>query len=180
MILTHEGIEALINCGVVQGSRRGAVNGTSLDVHLSDMWIVERKGRADDLPTIVDLVKREGIRTRAFSNHEFHLMPGQFILAATEEVFNLPLNISADFKLKSSVARNGLQHAIACWCDPGWRGSRLTLELHNVTRYHTLRLKAGLPIGQMIFHQHTPVGEEYDYGRRGRYNNDAKPQEIKP
>jgi len=57
----------------------------------------------------------------------YYLAPSEFVLAETIETFNLPDDISAQFVLKSSRAREGLNHLLAGWCDPGWHGSKLTL-----------------------------------------------------
>ena len=109
----------------------------------------------------------------------FDLQPGQFVLAHTFEQFNLPTDICAEFKLKSSGARIGLNNMLATWCDNGWHGSVLTLELHNVTRHHTIRLRPGDKIGQMIFYRTTPVPDDRSYAARGRYNKDSSAQQIK-
>ena len=79
--------------------------------------------------------------------HYYDLAPGQFCLAATAETFYLPDNIAAEFKLKSSLARAGLNHALAGFADPGWTGSVLTLELTNTLRWHSLRLRPGMKAG---------------------------------
>ncbi len=68
----------------------------------------------------------------------FMLQPGEFCLAETLELFNIPDDISCQFVLKSSRARSGLNHLLAGWCDPGWHGSRLTLELKNERLHHPL------------------------------------------
>lgn len=101
-----------------------------------------------------------------------YLQPGEFILAQTVEEFYLPNNIAAEFRLKSSVARAGLDQALAVWCDPGWNGSVLTVELRNNTRYHVLVLEAGMKIGQVVFFKGEPVPDEASYAVRGQYNND--------
>jgi deoxycytidine triphosphate deaminase len=106
-------------------------------------------------------------------------MPGAFILAHSREVFNLPSDISAEYKLKSSMARIGLNHLNAGWCDSFWSGSVLTLELHNTTQNHAIQLRMGDPIGQMVFFRHAPVPEESSYKVRGRYNNDKTVSGIK-
>lgn len=94
-------------------------------------------------------------------------------------MFNLPNHISAEYKLKSSLARSGIDHANAGWADAGWNGSVLTLEFKNVTRYHTIRLHAGDRIGQMVFFRHVEVPEWASYSKRGRYNGDTTVKGVK-
>jgi len=91
-------------------------------------------------------------------------------LAETLELFNLPDDISCQFVLKSSRARSGLNHLLAGWCDPGWHGSKLTLELKNERLHHALPLWPGLKIGQMVFHQMSSVPLK-SYAVTGNYNN---------
>ena len=102
----------------------------------------------------------------------FVLYPGEFILAHSHEVFNLPNHISAQYALKSSMARIGLEHLNAGWCDAGWNGSSLTLELKNITRYHEIVLEYLDKIGQLIFFRHKAVKDEHSYASKGRYNGD--------
>ena len=100
------------------------------------------------------------------------LEPNQFILAQTVEMFNLPLDISAEYKLKSSMARIGLEHLNAGWADAGWHGSVLTLELKNISQCQRIRIRPGDAIGQIVFFRHKPVPYEKSYAARGRYNKD--------
>ena len=62
---------------------------------------------------------------------------------------------------------------LAGWCDPGWHGSKLTLELQNARRMHALPLYPGLKIGQMIFFEmeSMPI---MSYAQVGHYNNDTQ------
>lgn len=149
------------------------VNGTSVDIRLGPEIMTEDGGSA------VKLYKSDSLnmlsRLLTYLPEEdyyddFYLFPGQFILAHTLEVFNLPNNISANFHMKSSLARNGLSHMMAGHCNPGWRKSTLTLELKNDTWAHTLVLQPGMVIGQMVFYKHDDVPESKAYGVRGRYN----------
>lgn len=64
-------------------------------------------------------------------------------------------------------------------CDAGWNGSALTLELKNITQFHTIRLTDGDPIGQMVFFKHEEVPAERSYAARGRYNRDETVSGIK-
>lgn len=52
----------------------------------------------DYTPKALDILKEK-------KNLSFLLMPGEFILAQSVEVFNLPDDLSAEYKLKSSMAR---------------------------------------------------------------------------
>ena len=99
----------------------------------------------------------------------FMLQPGEFCLAETLELFNLPEDICSTFLLKSSRAREGYDHALAGFADPGWSNSRLTVELKNNRLHHALPLYPGLKIGQMVFHRMTPPLRSYR--ETGHYNN---------
>lgn len=140
----------------------GLQNPASLDVLLGGTIMVE----VDDTPELqpVDI-------SGSTEDEPFLLQPGAFCLAQTQEVFNLPNYISAQFVLKSSRAREGLEHLLAGYCDPEWSGSVLTLELQNARQKHPLKLWFGMKIGQMVFH--TIAGTpERTYAVTGRYNND--------
>lgn len=56
-------------------------------------------------------------------------------------------------------------------CDPSWTNSKLTLELKNSCEYHSLLLRTGMKIGQMIFYRVNPVPEQHSYAVKGRYNH---------
>lgn len=40
-----------------------------------------------------------------------------------------------------------------------------------MTHYHMLRIRPGMPIGQMVFFKHLPVPDHASYAARGQYNN---------
>ena len=152
------------------------VNGASIDVRLGRIFLQEKYHDVRYRPC-VDLKKKESLNMhkRIFGwGDKFYLEPGEFILAETVEIFNLPLYISAEFRLKSSGARAGLDQALAVWCDPGWHGSVLTIELRNNCRFHTLVLEPGMKIGQVVFFKGEPVPHKDSYAVRGQYNNDTE------
>ena len=152
------------------------VNGSSIDVRLGRTFMQERYYEGRFRPC-VDLKQKEslGMGKRILDwGNKFYLEPGEFILAETVEIFNLPLYISAEFRLKSSGARAGLDQALAVWCDPGWHDSVLTIELRNNCRFHTLVLEPGMKIGQVVFFEGEPVPHEDSYAVRGQYNNDTE------
>jgi len=187
MLLSYVELRGLAERGVVTDVQDDAINAASIDVRLGREIMVEdldvcRNRYSGQTCRVVDLSKRESLsmrRIRILGEGGYRLNPGQFILAHTMEMFNLPNDISAQFLLKSSMARAGLDHLSATWCDAGWHGSRLTLELRNVTESHILLLKPGMFIGQMKFYRHTPVPDDKSYAARGRYNNDETVAGIK-
>lgn len=179
-LISYNGLCELVERGVIEGVDFKDINAGSLDIHLGDEVMFEEQVTLGHDRT-VDFSKREGLRMSKWNLHErdFLLRPGEFCLAHSREVFNLPNNICAEYKLKSSMARIGLEHMNAGWCDAGWHGSVLTLEFKNMTNYHAHKLVAGMPIGQIVFFECDPVPEDRSYAARGRYNNDKSVSGIK-
>lgn len=185
-LISHNELLQLIRDGVITNVDNDQVNGTSIDVTLGAEILVEKvpQGGIVTQPRnwIVDLRARFPLRTRPVTldpDEGYLLKAGEFILASTQQMFYLPMNVSAEYKLKSSMARIGIEHLNAGWCDPGWNGSVLTLELRNMTRYHDIRIRPGDRIGQMIFWRSENVPYDKSYATRGRYNNDMSVQDIK-
>lgn len=179
MLLSYTKLCELVEQNVIGPVDPKDINAASIDVHLGGEVLVERYN--DNSMNIVDPFKRTNFAAEKFNLNggTYDLMPNEFILASTREKFNLPDDIVAEFKLKSSGARSGLDNALATWCDAGWHGSALTLELRNNLRYHRIRLTEGMPIGQMIFYRVAPVPRDRSYATIGRYNNDSSVQAVK-
>jgi dCTP deaminase len=155
--------------GLVEPFNPEQLNPCSYDVRLGDTLLIESAAGPDLVPYPLH---------HHSEGDPYLLKPGQFALAPTPEMFNLPPTIAAQFVLKSSRAREGLQHLLAGWCDPGWHGSVLTMELKNVRQLHPIALWPGMRIGQMVFHDVT-VRPERHYGQTGRYNGDRTVQGSK-
>ena len=177
-LLSYNELCELVERGVIGPVEPSAINAASIDVRLGKEIVVERF--TDDRFRPIDIHKREVFPSlkHEITTH-YDLEPGEFILAHTMETFNLPNDICAEFKLKSSGARTGLENALATWCDAGWTGSTLTLELKNLLRYSSLRLTPGMYIGQMLFYRIAEVPQERSYATVGRYNNDKSVQTVK-
>lgn len=164
MLLSHDELVELVKTGVITADL-SRVNGASIDITLdNDIKIESTNGK------IVDLIAKDNINMISLNIDEgYALVPGEFILASSREVFNLPDNISCEYKLKSSMARNGLEHFNAGWIDCQFHGT-LTLELKNMTNNHILWLTPGMGIGQIVFYRHVPVSLENGYSTKGQYN----------
>lgn len=178
-LLSAHAIIRMVEMGVVENSSVENVNATSLDIRLGRYILIEemKKVAGGYTPHCLSLRQRDPLNTRKIDLMEvgqYILRPGEFILAQSIEIFHLPDSISAEYKLKSSMARIGLDHLNAGWCDAGWNNSVLTLELRNLTTFHEIELCYGDKIGQMIFFSHSPVGDAFSYATKGSYNGDKE------
>lgn len=171
-LISYNGLVDLIRDGVINAPIAN-VSGASIDITLHDELMMETDFDLKNNNAPIDLAAKENIKIRKFKMDPKGeiLMPGSCILASSAETFNLPNNVAAEYKLKSSLARNFLNHMLAGWCDPGWNNSKLTLELQNCSRYHNLLLRPGMKIGQMVFWECEPVPERHSYATKGQYNN---------
>lgn len=97
---------------------------------------------------------------------------GDFLLTETDNFFNIPRNVSAQFALKSSRGREGYEHLSAGFIDPAWHGSKLTMELFNANP-NPIPIYKGLKIGQIIF-SYCDAQPIKAYDQRGRYNGDLE------
>ena len=108
-LLSYRRLRELVESGVINADVEN-INGASIDITLGDKLLVEYAGRYVDLAAKDNIEVAEMVFTQ---ESPFVLVPGQFVLASSVETFNLPNNIAGEYKLKSSMARNGLQHLLA-------------------------------------------------------------------
>ena len=157
-------IKNLCEAGMIEGYAEDLINPASLDVRLGGRLMIEVADTKEFVN--VDISHRT-------DKNPYRLMPGEFCLAETEEIFNIPDSISAQFVLKSSRAREGYENLLAGWIDPGFSGSRLTLELVNARRHWDLPLYPGMKIGQIVFFGMSSIPIN-SYSKVGRYNGDLR------
>ena len=170
MLLAGDELDDLVNRGYITGVKKEQIRGSSIDITLGENILEER---IEFDPRIIRLRDRDPLKVLSVNIglKPFLLRPNHFILAHSRETFNLPNDISAEYKLNSSGARMALNHMMAGWIDAGFTNSVLTLELHNVSRFHTIELNYGDRIGQIVFYRHKPVGKDRFYKNVGNYNN---------
>ena|SRR3990167_4961019 len=121
------------------------VNSASIDVRIGYSAMVERKSEDGGAFVRVSL---EG-HTK---EHPWIIHPKEFILVESFETLRVPNGYAVELKLKSSRAREGFNHSLAFWFDPGWQGVG-TFEIHNISMYQHLPLYPGLRFGQIIVHR---------------------------
>ena len=155
MILCAESLQPLMPT-LVGHTDVELLNPASIDIRIGTALIRE---------TFVD--KISGWEGQQLGKAPYLLAPGEFVLVATMEVVKVPLMYAVDLRLKSSRAREGYNHSLAFWVDPGWKGI-LTMEISNVSRYHYLPLFPGLRIAQIIVHT---LDKATKQGYKGRYQH---------
>jgi dCTP deaminase len=163
MILADWQIRSRCEGGMVVGWDPALVNPASLDVRLGDLLLIESAQSPELVPYPLG---------RHSQGDPYELRPKQFVLGHTIELLNIPDDLFAEFKLKSSPARDGLDHATAQWIDPGLNNSVLTLELTNNRQLWPQLLWPGMRVGQIVFGlmAERPINS---YAVTGRYNGDT-------
>lgn len=107
------------------------VNSASYDVRVGNHWICPTRDPEE------------------FEADSIKLFPSEVVLASTIEYVSIPRNVACDLKLKSTLGRVWINHSMAGWCDPGFKGN-ITLELQNLGP-EPFVLNAGRRIAQLIF-----------------------------
>lgn len=168
MYLNHDEILELCEEGYMQDWDRSCINAASLDVRLGKEIFCEQGSSTHKM---IDYGKRQkpDMQSVILDKGGVAIYPGQFFLAHTLEKCNLPDDIAALFRIKSSMGRIGLEHMDAGWVDPGFNGS-LTLEFKLMMERHWVLLKPGDRIGQLIFFRGNKVSEDKSYRSTGNYN----------
>lgn len=142
------------------------VNPSSIDIRIGESAKLRVLGGWQD----IDL-------TQYSKENPYWLNPGDRVLVASLETFNIPDDVAGQFRLKSSRGREFYEHLEAGWCDPGWNGSKLTMEIiaHDI---EPLPLYYGFKMGQIIFFQLAALPTT-SYRQVGRYNGDTSVQQSR-
>lgn len=161
-VLVDFQIRNLCEAGMVTPFDPHLVNPASLDIRLGNTMLIET-------------IEHDNMVPYPFRDHSeanpYRMAPGQFVLVGSLERFLIPKSLCATFMLKSSSGRDKFDHANAGFCDPGWHGSVLTMELKNNSQFHPRFLWPGMRIGQLKF-ERTDAQPLRSYAETGRYNND--------
>ena len=150
MILSSRDIQYRLNDLVLPADDK-LINPASLDIRIGAELIQESGNLVSILRT------------------PYNLDPGEFVLVETFEIIKVPMDLAVELRLKSSIARQGYNHSLAFWFDPGWSG-RGTMEIQNITRTKKLPLYEGMLFAQLIFHKLNsvplaPYGGKYQWAQ---------------
>lgn len=145
MILSDKSILELIEQKklVIDPLGKNAVQPASIDCSIGNHFLAVDEHH-------MDLIRLDSeIKYRSIEAEEITLAPHSFILATTQEYFELPDNLTAFVEGRSSIGRMGLFIQNAGWVDPGFKG-RITLELYNSNSL-PIKLQAGWRVCQLVF-----------------------------
>lgn len=119
---------------------------------------------------IIDTKKEISYNKEIFQD-SFILQPKEFVLMATNEVFNIPNGILAFICGRSSIARLGIQIEQAGLIDSGFRGN-ITLELENQTN-NPIVLYKNMRIAQVYFFKAEYAEKIYGVEKASKYNGQS-------
>ena len=145
MVLSDRTIMRMLEEGTLRISplEREQIQPASVDIRLGNTFSI-----VEDSPTGIVTLDKE-MKYKTITSDTYVLLPNQFVLATTQEYFELPDDLTAFVEGRSSLGRMGLFIQNAGWVDPGFRGE-ITLELYNVNR-GAIELRAGRRVGQLVF-----------------------------
>jgi dCTP deaminase len=169
LILSDQALHELLP-HLIRNPKYEFINPASVDIRVGSQLVEEVApyGSTEAKWKISDL-------TYTKETTPYKLEPGRFVLAATYEYIMVPNGYAVELRLKSSRAREGYNHSLAFWVDPGWQGI-LTMEIQNITRWHTLPLWYGMRFAQLIVHKlDSPAVFPYD----GKYQDAQGPEGAK-
>lgn len=145
MILSDKTLKKLIKSKtlIVKPIDDKSIQPASIDCRLGNHFLVMEENKME----IITLDSK--IKYREIIADEITIPPKSFLLATTQEYFEMPDNLTAFVEGRSSIGRIGLFIQNAGWIDPGFKG-RITLELYNASSL-PIKLKSGKRICQMVF-----------------------------
>jgi len=117
---------------------------SGFDLTVKEIYVPEEEGEIDFSNRRRKIPRWHELEAQ---DDAFFLRPGAYIISYNEKV-NLPLNIAAMVKPRSSLLRMGATIATALW-DPGYRGRGKSLLL--VFNPHGIRLYRNARVAQMVF-----------------------------
>ena len=148
------------------------LNPSSIDIRIGNSMKLRQQTyyydqSGDTFPLGLDWVDIDLSKTTI--DKPYWVNEGSIFLVSTLEKFNIPDNLCGQIYLKSSRARELIEHLHATFIDAGYNNSHLTLELKNED-YEPKKIYRGLRIAQIAFQQMTGPAHT-SYAVTGNYNN---------
>lgn len=168
MYFGHDKLVELVDKGVIEGVTPEMIGPESIDVTLHHKILREK-------PCAHTIDVGSGVMADKYEVNliagPIIIQPKEWFIGLTEQVFNLPLNIAAEFELCSTEAQQFLEAPNSRRIHPGFSESRLAVELKNGANHQYFTVRAGMRIGQIYLMPAELVSEDKSYKSVGRYNN---------
>lgn len=150
----------------------------SVDFRLGNTFMVFEHSRNSHIDPRNPQSIGEAMRTIIVENDDepFIMQPGDFALASTMEVLELPDDLLGRLEGRSSIARLGITvHSTAAVFEPGWIGTA-TMELSNLGRM-PVALYPGMRICAFSFETvSSPVMTRYRDKKGNKYAGQVDPR----
>lgn len=162
MVLSDRGIKQRLNDGslIISPLKMEQIQPASVDINLSNRFMYVDELTQSKLSIYEEAIYRE------ITSDTIIIQANSFILAVTEQIIELPNDLTVFVEGRSSIGRMGVFIQNAGWVDPGYKG-RITLELFNAGRL-PVELIAGQKICQYVISQlDQPAENPY----KGKYQN---------
>lgn len=158
----------------LSGNPSRGLSSHGYDICLDGEWYISKRYHNYNLkPLVIDPVSNHRgsqveLAFEFVQQDSIVIQPHEFVLAASQELFDMPNDVCAEVKDKSSLARLGLQ-VFNTIIEAGWRG-RLTIEIYNNSA-NQIRLSKGMGIAQIVFHKLNCIPFTTYADRQGKYQN---------
>ncbi len=172
MILTRSAIKSLCEQGVIVNNETGEikVEPVSVMLHLDNEFIVY-----ESIPKepFVPPKTMETILQKIPNGEHFLLPPHSQVIACTQEIVKMPLDLMAFIQTRGSLARGFLMaHVCDGQIEPGYNG-KITLEICNLSGFY-YKLEPGMEFCSLFLHKlDQELGVEDAY--QGRYQESNGP-----
>lgn len=164
-VIAHTELKKLLKEGTIkiEPLDESLIGPASVDLHVGNRFIVYKKARG--VFHVTDEADFLDITEEIVVKDHFVLMPGESVLALTQERVTLPENICGRLEGRSRFARLGLLvHITASFMQPGISNHQI-LEMYNASPF-PLAIYPGTKICQFVFEYMIGTGKY-----QGRFAN---------
>jgi len=153
MILAHSEIKKQIEeQNLLENFEEKNIGGAGVDLRVGKFYRIKSGAK-------LGVDERELPEIEEIAEDWVEVKPSEYILIETIEKVNMPANLTAWMRHRSTLQRSGVG-LLTALIDPGFKGT-LTFGLRNFGE-HSFKLQRGSRVGQIIFSKMEGNGKEYD------------------
>jgi dCTP deaminase len=173
MILSHNELEKAVADGLVKNS----VNAPEIDLVSVCLRLDNQFCKYTEYP-LKPIVPPQALKSEQFTlkdGERYTLPPMGKVLACSQEIVCMPLDLMGFIQTKGSIARGFIMaHPCDGQIDPGYNG-KITFEIVNLSDIY-YDLEPGMPFASLFLHKlSSPVKHSYS----GRYQGSFSPTPMR-